>query len=79
MPDSEDWNFGSGDFSMDTWVKFNTNTGNMVFFHQQTASNNEFYWYINHDTDSLVFVVDGPFLILLRHGTQTLTLGTMLH
>ena len=32
VPDSEDWNFGSGDFSMDTWVKFNTNTGNMVFF-----------------------------------------------
>ncbi len=37
VPDSDDWNFGSGDFTIDFWVRFNTlpsANGSMGFFGQ---------------------------------------------
>ena len=34
LADSDDWNFGSGDFTIDFWVRFNSlpSTGNLMCF-----------------------------------------------
>jgi len=33
-PDSADWNFGSGDWTIEAWVRFNSTTGDQVFVSQ---------------------------------------------
>jgi hypothetical protein len=37
-PDSNDWNFGSGDFTIDFWVRFNSVAANQYILSQQTGS-----------------------------------------
>ena len=34
VPDSDDWNFGTGNFTIDTWVRFNAIGGEQNFFGQ---------------------------------------------
>jgi hypothetical protein len=34
LADSADWDFGAGDFTVDTWVRFNETGNNVVFAHQ---------------------------------------------
>jgi len=50
--DSDDWNFGAGDFTIDFWVRFNalTNSANYGFVGQQNGGSAEqgFYWYFTH-------------------------------
>ena len=38
VPDSEDWNFGSGDFSVDYWVRFTTLSGAKQLLGQNAAA-----------------------------------------
>jgi len=48
IPDSEDWNFGSGDFTIDGWVNLaNTNSFGSIF-QQYVADNNEFKLAVTH-------------------------------
>jgi RHS repeat-associated protein len=42
IPDSDDWNFGAGDFTIDFWVRFNNlpaEGGYMYVFNQRSADN----------------------------------------
>lgn len=41
-PDSDDWNFGTGKFTIDFWVRFNSTASYCYFFEQGTASNDFF-------------------------------------
>ncbi|MDD4910207.1 MAG: SpvB/TcaC N-terminal domain-containing protein [Candidatus Omnitrophica bacterium] len=45
ITDNEGWNFGSGDFTIDFWVKFNT-MASSVTIAQQTDSDYKNLWYI---------------------------------
>ncbi|MDZ4209714.1 MAG: LamG domain-containing protein, partial [Candidatus Curtissbacteria bacterium] len=60
VADSDDFFWGTGNFSVDFWTKFNAVTGNSLFFRQKTFANNEFYLYVNHTDNQLRWVVDGP-------------------
>lgn len=57
IPDSADWNFGSGDFTIDFWIKFNDVSTTMNFVGQRQAAGN--FWVIQWDgaggTGNLVF------------------------
>ncbi|GEM_PF-3194247 len=41
IPDSDDWSFGTGDFTIDFWVKWNDKSGTQVFFRQFQSNGNE--------------------------------------
>jgi len=42
IPDSDDWNFGDGDFTIDFWVRFNTLGINQALYSQTDNGNNRF-------------------------------------
>ena len=57
FPDSEDWNFGAGDFTLEFWVRFNSTAGQQTFiaqwpgttdrgfaFEMLSATNPRFVW-----------------------------------
>jgi hypothetical protein len=44
IPDSTDWSFGTGDFTIDCWVKFNDLTGNQVIVSQYQDGTH--FWYL---------------------------------
>lgn len=45
-PDSDDWNFGTGNFTIDFWVRYNA-TGSQYLYHQYTDIDNQIYIYTN--------------------------------
>ena len=44
VPDSADWNLGSGDYTVDFWVRFVDITGTQVFFGQYKDATHYIYW-----------------------------------
>jgi hypothetical protein len=42
--DSTDWAFGTGDFTMDCWVRFNSVSGAQVILSQYVDNNNYWFW-----------------------------------
>ncbi|KKU76637.1 MAG: hypothetical protein UY03_C0029G0005 [Parcubacteria group bacterium GW2011_GWA2_47_64] len=50
MPDSDDWNFGSGDFSIDFWVKFNTVSSNQMLYDQRGGGSAGVYVFFSSTT-----------------------------
>src|SRR3990167_5318752 len=45
IPDHADWDFGTGDFTVDCWVRFSVASGIQTFFSMGTAANLfAFYW-----------------------------------
>jgi hypothetical protein len=46
VPDSDDWNFGAGDFTIDFWVRFNSMAATQGFYSHYEALTDtiEFYW-----------------------------------
>jgi len=58
VADSADWNFGTGDFTIDFWVRFavDPSGSNVGFYSQYTNANNVIMWYY-HDSGSLFFYV----------------------
>ena len=48
IPDSDDWTFGTGNFTIDLWVRFASITGEQFIFDQRTNGNNE--WYLMKST-----------------------------
>jgi len=54
VPDSDDWNFGSGDFTIDFWVRFNSLPSNdyaILATQRQDASNKMILYWDNRDTN----------------------------
>lgn len=50
LADSDDWNFGSGDWTIDFWVRFNDVSAAQYFYSQYADNNNCFHlrWAINN-------------------------------
>lgn len=62
-PDHDDWNFGTGDFTIDFWVRFNSLTGTQAFVSQtQAVADNSNVWSVWKDASHklyLSFIVGG--------------------
>ncbi|MFH0831354.1 MAG: LamG domain-containing protein [archaeon] len=52
-PDSNDWYFGSNDFTIDLWVKFDTVAGQHYLVTQYTATNS---WYFLYEADGNIYL-----------------------
>jgi hypothetical protein len=86
--DSDDWTFGSGDFTIDFWVRFNAlpssgGWGDMIFTHYQDGNNQ--YWlmvYNSGGTCQWVFMVwsggSAPIIIQVN-SSPNLATGTWYH
>lgn len=55
LADSDDWNFGSGDFTIDSWVRFNTIKNTTFLSQYENASNRSYLQYYN--TDSKLYII----------------------
>ena len=58
LADSDDWNFGSGDFTVDTWVRFNAASTQSSFFYSQSTwadYNNYIAFYLSDSSNNLIF------------------------
>jgi hypothetical protein len=48
VPDSSDWTFGTGDFTIDFWVRWNGSLANTCFYSQYEDGSNRLYFiYVN--------------------------------
>ena len=59
LPDSDDWHFGAGDFTIDFWVKFNDISTNQVFLGQFQDSNNRWYCFKSANNKLYMYFVSG--------------------
>ena len=57
VPDSADWDFGSGDFTIDFWVRFSSVNAHSGFFSQYTDALNHLFCYYNY-VDGGIYLYD---------------------
>lgn len=56
IPDSDNWDFGAGDFTIDFWVRFNDIESYQYFYQQYGGAKNTIY-FIKHGSQRLNFYV----------------------
>ncbi|RJQ30478.1 LamG domain-containing protein [Candidatus Parcubacteria bacterium] len=81
VADSDDWNFGSGDFTIDFWINFNSISSHSgIFMQSVTTDVDQLYFYRNSGGASLGFLVYGGGVSLANYGVSwTPVLGTWYH
>jgi hypothetical protein len=81
LADSDDWNFGSGDWTIDFWVRFNT-LGTNAFFQQRTDNNNFIFCFRAPDAGGTVFFriyAGGAWVVSLMIGYTGFVVNTWYH
>ena len=56
LPDDDDWDFGSGDFTIDFWVRFNSLSFYESFYEQYLDGANHFDFYYAPDAGGRIFI-----------------------
>jgi len=82
LADSDDWNFGSGDFTIDSWVRYNTLPFaiDSVFCSQTTDLNNFFRFILNGDsTNNFVYQFVNASTVYTNAVTWNPTTNTWYH
>jgi len=62
VPDSDDWNFGSGDFTIDLWTRFNVAASYHPFLSQYNIATGTRAWFfskLNGTTIQFIYYYDG--------------------
>lgn len=80
VPDTTDWSFGAGDFTVDFWVRFNSLTGQQMFFSQYADSNNR--WYLDLASTGqlqMIFQTGGDIKGSYITSGSTLSTGEWIH
>jgi hypothetical protein len=84
IPDSADWEFGDGDFTIDLWVRFHAiGLGNTYLVMQSEASNNRWFFGLQRTTTIyrifLYSCTPGPVPLSALWTISALTLDTWYH
>jgi len=86
VPDSADWNFGTGDFTIDFWVRFNALPGAggaMMFYSQRVDDNNRVNFFLYNDAGTYKWwfrvFSGGVNLIDVQKNAVALATGTWYH
>lgn len=78
VPDSDDWNFGTGDFTIDAWVRPNSQDSDDRIYNQYVDTNNRIQFGI--DTASLqLYVRSGGSTLISLAPSYTFTANTWYH
>lgn len=79
VPDSADWDFGAGDFTIDFCVRLNT-TGFQAFCGHRTDTNNRWNLHYNNAVNKLGFnVLSGGATVFLTYGSWIPSADTWYH
>ena len=73
--DNDAWNFGSGDFTIDFWVKVNTIATGHGFYMQREDASNKFMLYWTTSNRLYFYIVDAGVDKALVYATWTPTVG----
>lgn len=81
VPDSNDWYFGTGDFTIDCWVRFNSTGTDQVFIGQRTDPIAVWYFLVRGDDGSLDIgaVINNVTTINIASNTLSWETGTWYH
>ena len=84
LTDSDDWNFGSGDFTIDLWVKFNSLPPvnySAAFYSQRTDGNNESWFGLRNDGNLYFKQTSGGANVveIIRTPSPVITTGQWYH
>jgi hypothetical protein len=81
IPDSPDWDFGSGDFTVDTYIYISSIIGNTPIFYQETTQDNTFMsCHINPSSGLSFRLYSGASLQLnVSQGSNTISTGIWYH
>ena len=80
LVDSDDWNFGTGDFTIDCWVRFNSLNGAQVIVSQWDDANNRWALYKNTGNGFTFLVTDGGVAVFdVDSSGTTLATNTWYH
>lgn len=60
LADSDDWYFGTGDFTIDLWCMFNTTATAQVFCCQRDDTVNNVWYFYKHENGSLIIAAYAP-------------------
>jgi hypothetical protein len=62
VPDSDEWNLGAGDFTIELWARFNTDISgrDAIFIAHDEGCNNLNKWFFGRYIGYLLFHVNGP-------------------
>ena len=77
--DHADWNFGTGAFTIDFWVNFNTVSKSQGIFTQTDDADNEYELYWNYLTGWYFTVTVGGATLVLLNGTHAADYYTWYH
>ncbi len=79
LADSDDWNFGSGDFTIDFWVRLNTTSGTHVICSQKTDSSNRFFLALEGNIILFDTIVSGAYDIQFERTGASFSTGVWYH
>lgn len=80
VPDSADWDFGTGDFTIDCWVNFNSVSVDSIFLGQYMDPNNRWYFRYSSGNGGLQFYnVDASTTRASYLGTWSPSINTWYH
>jgi hypothetical protein len=81
IPTSADWNFGSGDFSIDCWVNFNSVSGNKGICYHRTSGASNYGWAFRWIPNTLRFTytIDGASVVDINSDTWIPAINVWYH
>ena len=80
-PDSDSWYFGTGDFTIDFWIRFNSTASLQAIFSQRTDDNNRIICYLDSGSGQLYFntVISGDYIHGVNTSGVSFSTGTWYH
>lgn len=80
VPDSADWTYGTGNFCMDAWVRFNSVASSSMLFEQFGDGNNFVQYYLDNGASQVSFIVKGASVVLADYDwAETFSTNTWYH
>ncbi len=78
IPDSDDWNFGSGDFTIDLWVRLNSLAAVNAIVSQYVSGGNDWILYTQGD-GSVRFYAGGATIVDMTSASSEVTTNIWYH
>jgi hypothetical protein len=78
--DHADWDFGTGNLTIEFWVRFSAVTGIHTFYYQAGANDDRVWFFVDHDLDKICLqVVSGSVSLINEYGTWAPAVSTWYH